>query len=120
MLAAVPGATDVQMETEPGTPEVTVRLRPERLFAFGFQPAEVLETIETAYQGAVVAQSYQGNRVVDVNVILTERDRRAPGALRPQCLRLDRLRQRARGTARGADQGDRRRDLSALTRKRSR
>ena len=78
VLAAVPGATDVQMETEPGTPEVTVRLRPERLLAFGFQPGEVLETIETAYQGAVVAQSYQGNRVVDVNVILAERDRREP------------------------------------------
>ena len=31
---------------------------------------------ETAYHGAVVAQSYQANRVVDVNVILTERDRR--------------------------------------------
>jgi len=55
-----------------------VRLRPERLLAFGFQPAEVLDTIEAAYQGAVVAQSYQGNRVVDVNVILTERDRREP------------------------------------------
>jgi Cu/Ag efflux pump CusA len=78
VLAAAPGATDVQMETEPGTPEVTVRLRPERLLAFGFQPGEVLETIETAYQGAVVAQSYQGNRVVDVNVILAERDRREP------------------------------------------
>jgi len=78
VLAAVPGATDVQMETEPGTPEVTVRLRPERLLAFGFQPAEVLESIETAYQGAVVAQSYQGNRVVDVSVILAERDRREP------------------------------------------
>ena len=78
VLAEVPGATDVQMETEPGTPEVTVRLRPERLLAFGFQPAEVLEAIETAYQGAVVAQSYQGNRVVDVNVILAERDRREP------------------------------------------
>lgn len=78
VLAAVPGATDVQMATEPGTPEVTVRLRPERLLAFGFQPAEVLETIETAYQGSVVAQSYQGNRVVDVNVILAERDRSEP------------------------------------------
>ena len=78
VLAEVPGATDVQMETEPGTPEVTVRLRPERLLAFGFQPAEVLEAIETAYQGAIVAQSYQGNRVVDVNVILAERDRREP------------------------------------------
>lgn len=76
VLEAVPGATDVQMETEPGAPEVTVRLRPERLLAFGFQPAEVLDAIEVAYQGAVVAQSYQGNRVVDVNVILIERDRR--------------------------------------------
>lgn len=78
VLTAVPGATDVQMETEPGTPEITVSLRAERLLAFGFQPAEVLETIETAYQGAVVAQSYQGNRVVDVNVILAERDRSEP------------------------------------------
>ena len=75
VLASVPGAIDVEMETEPGTPEVAVHLRPDRLLAFGFQPVEVLEAIETSYQGTVVAQSFQGNRVVDVNVILTERDR---------------------------------------------
>jgi Cu/Ag efflux pump CusA len=38
----------------------------------------VLETIEAAYQGATVAQAYEGNRVFDVDVILAPDARRSP------------------------------------------
>jgi Cu/Ag efflux pump CusA len=55
-----------------------VRLRPERLKQFGFQPVAVLDAVQTAYQGAVVAQTYEGNRVFDVAVILDHNARRDP------------------------------------------
>ena len=78
VIKTVPGAADVQVKSPPGAPRIAVKLRPDRLAAFGFRPVEVLEAIQTAYQGTVVAQSYQGNRVSDVAVILDEPARRAP------------------------------------------
>ena len=38
VLASVPGAVDVAIEAQPGLPEMTVRLRPERLLQYGFAP----------------------------------------------------------------------------------
>ena len=78
VLAGIRGATEVQMESQPGVPEVVVRLRPERLRQFGFQPVAVLEAVETAYEGTKVAQTYEGNRVVDVTVVLHPTARKDP------------------------------------------
>ena len=94
ILETVHGAHDVQVKSPPGAPRVAVKLQPERLMQFGFRPVEVLDAIQTAYQGTVVAQSYQANRVSDVAVILAEEYRRDPemiGALElrsPQGLRM--------------------------------
>jgi len=41
---------------------------------------EVLEAVQTAYQGAIVAQTYEGNKVFDVAVILEPSIRREPEA----------------------------------------
>jgi Cu/Ag efflux pump CusA len=78
VLSGIRGATEVQVQSPPGVPQVMVRLRPDRLTQFGFQPVAVLDAIRTAYQGTVVAQTYQGNRVVDVAVILDGASRRDP------------------------------------------
>jgi CzcA family heavy metal efflux pump len=87
VLEAVPGAADVQMKSPAGTPRVTVRLRPDRLTQLGFRPVEVLDAIETAHQGTVVAQTYRGNEVADVAVILTESSRQDPQAVGALLLR---------------------------------
>lgn len=81
VLKAVPGGKDVVVKSPPGAPRLTVKLRPERLTRFGYRPVEVMEAVQTAYQGAVVAQSYQGNRVSDVAVILDEASRRDPESI---------------------------------------
>jgi CzcA family heavy metal efflux pump len=84
-LSGVRGAADVAIESLPGAPGLAVRLRPERLLQFGFQPVEVLDAVQTAFQGATVAQVFQGNRVFDVTVMLDAAHRQAPeriGALR--------------------------------------
>jgi Cu/Ag efflux pump CusA len=73
------------VESPPGVPQVFLRLRPERLKQFGFHPVDVLEAVETAYQGTVVAQTYEANRVFNVAVILDGESRKDPesaGALR--------------------------------------
>ncbi len=78
LRGGVPGAKDVQVKSPPGAPRLAVRLRPDRLTQFGFRPVEVLEAIETAYQGAIVTQVYQGNQGVNVMVILEPAARREP------------------------------------------
>ncbi|MDE2600051.1 MAG: efflux RND transporter permease subunit [Rhodocyclaceae bacterium] len=77
ILGQVSGATDVQIQSPPGTPEIGVRLRPEALSRWGFAPVEVLEAIQTAFQGTVVGQVYDGNRVFNVNVIQAPQERRS-------------------------------------------
>jgi Cu/Ag efflux pump CusA len=57
---------------------MAIRLRPERLTQFGFHPVEVLEAIQTAYQGTVVAQTHRGNQTIDVSVILDPAQRQDP------------------------------------------
>jgi Cu/Ag efflux pump CusA len=75
ILASVPGAADVFSQTQSGMPEMTVTLRQGRLKQFGFQPLNVLEAVQTAYQGATVAQTYDSKRVFDVSVILDPANR---------------------------------------------
>ncbi|MFN8006811.1 MAG: efflux RND transporter permease subunit [Terriglobia bacterium] len=65
LLSGIEGAADVQLESLPGSPQMVVRLRSDRLMQLGFRPVEVLEAVQTGYQGSVVAQTYEGNRVFD-------------------------------------------------------
>jgi len=58
-----------------------VRLKPNRLVQFGFEPLDVLSAIGTAYQGTEVAQTYDGNRIFAVSVILDPADRLDPETL---------------------------------------
>jgi Cu/Ag efflux pump CusA len=80
-LNKVPGAADVQVAAPPGAPRVVIKLRPDRLTQFGFRPLEVLEAVRTAYQGDVVAQTYEGEKVFDVAVILEPAARQQPESI---------------------------------------
>jgi CzcA family heavy metal efflux pump len=78
ILRKIKGAADVQIESQPGAPQVVARLRRDRLTRYGFRAGEVLDAIQTAYQGADVGQTYEGNRVFNVSVILNESLRKTP------------------------------------------
>ena len=80
-LGGVKGAADVQLQFPPGTPEVSIYLRPDRLAEFGFRPVDVLSDVQAAYQGVIAAQVYQGIRVVDVVAILNARARTNPDSV---------------------------------------
>ncbi|HEY8355296.1 MAG TPA: efflux RND transporter permease subunit [Methylophilaceae bacterium] len=70
ILATTAGGTEVMVQSPPGTPQLAIRLRPERLAVWGLQPLDVLDTIRTAYEGVPVSQVYQGNRVIGVSVMM--------------------------------------------------
>ena len=74
-VAGVPGARDVQVQAPPGTAQLTIRLRPDRMAALGLQPGPALEAIQAAFGGAQVGQIYEGSRVVDLVVVLDPRAR---------------------------------------------
>ncbi|MHB8390406.1 MAG: efflux RND transporter permease subunit [Acidobacteriaceae bacterium] len=69
-LNGVPGATEVQMQSPPGTPEIAVALRTPELLHWGFDPVGILQDVHTAYEGEQVGDIYEGNRVFVVSVIL--------------------------------------------------
>jgi len=81
LVRGIRGAVDVRMVAPGGMPEMMVRLKPDRLVQFGFMPLEVLSAIRTAYEGTVVAQTYDGNRIFGVSVILDPADRLDPAGI---------------------------------------
>lgn len=72
LMSTIPGAADVQVQSPPGTPQLNIRLRPEKLAQWGMKPVDVLESIQAAYQGAHAGQVFEGSRVTGVAVILSE------------------------------------------------
>ncbi|MCX7627064.1 MAG: efflux RND transporter permease subunit [Methylophilaceae bacterium] len=79
VMAAIPGAADIQIQSPPGTPQLTIRLRHDRLAQWGLKPLDVLQAVQAAYEGAPAGQLYEGNRVTAIAVILDPAQRRHIG-----------------------------------------
>ncbi len=75
ILSKVTGAIDVQIQSPPGMPQLAVHLRKEELQRWGFDTKDVLDAVQTAYQGTEVGQIYDGDRVFTVSIILDPKDR---------------------------------------------
>ncbi|WP_341315642.1 efflux RND transporter permease subunit [Paraburkholderia sp. IMGN_8] len=76
LLGTIRGAASVRVESPPGIPELDVRLKPDQLSRWGFRPVDVLDAIQSAWQGSTVAQTYEGSRPYDVTVVLAPDARR--------------------------------------------
>lgn len=70
VLSSTKGATDVLVQSPPGTPQVVIRLRPDQLAVWGLHPTDVLDMIRAAYESVPVSQIYMGSRVVGLSVLL--------------------------------------------------
>jgi CzcA family heavy metal efflux pump len=81
VMLQVRGAADVTVESQAGAPQMVARLRHDRVAALGFAPVEVLEAVETSFQGVEVGQVFEGNRVSDVTVLLPAAQRRSAESL---------------------------------------
>jgi CzcA family heavy metal efflux pump len=75
ILNSIPGAADVMVQSPPGTPQLVMRLRPEKMARLGLHPTDVLDSIRAAYEGVPVTQVYEGNRVIGVSVLLAQEAR---------------------------------------------
>ena len=75
ILGGIRGAADVKLEAPPSAPELLVSLDKQDLARWGFEPAQVLDAVHTAFAGKTVGQVFDGNRVFNVSVILDPKDR---------------------------------------------
>lgn len=75
ILYGIKGASDILVQSPPGTPQLVIRLRQEKMARLGLHPTDVLDHIRIAYEGAPVTQVYEGNRVIGVSVVLDEKAR---------------------------------------------
>jgi CzcA family heavy metal efflux pump len=75
ILNSIPGAADVMVQSPPGTPQLVMRLRTEKVARLGLHPTDVLDNIRAAYEGVPVTQVYEGNRVIGVSVLLAQEAR---------------------------------------------
>lgn len=73
LASGVAGATEIQLGSPVVTPEVSVRLRPELIAAEGVPADEALAAVETATGGTPAAEVFEGNRSIDVVVIMRPR-----------------------------------------------
>jgi len=70
VLGGISGAAEVQVQSPPGLPQLTIKLRKPDLERWGFDAIDVLDMVRAAYQGDVVGQAYEGNQVFNVITIL--------------------------------------------------
>ena len=77
VLAETTGAHDVQIQSPPGTPQLTIRLKTNQLAASGLKPLDVMEAIATAYEGTTAGQVYEGNRTTPIVAILDANARKS-------------------------------------------
>ena len=72
LVSSIKGASDVLVQSPPGTPQAVIRLRPDKLAVWGLQATEILDTVRAANESLPVAQVYIGSRTVGVSVVLNE------------------------------------------------
>ncbi len=80
-IASVPGIVDLQVEPQTDTPQLLVRPRFATLAQLGLTPRELAEFVETAFQGHVAGQYWEGQRTLDLLVRYPESHRRSLDAL---------------------------------------
>jgi Cu/Ag efflux pump CusA len=68
VLGKVAGTSDVNIQSGPESPRFVVRPKAEALGMLGLRPVEVLDAIQTAWQGTEVAQLYRESQVIPLVV----------------------------------------------------
>ncbi len=80
-LAKVPNAGDVAVQTPPKTPSVHVEINRTVAAQRNLTPVDILNAVQSAYQGATAAQIYQNDRSLEVAVTLPNELRQSPEAV---------------------------------------
>lgn len=75
IMRGIPGAANVQLRSPPGTPLLRIHLNLDQLRFRGILPAQVIDTLQAAYQTRIVGKNVQGNKIVNVAVTLLPEQR---------------------------------------------
>jgi Cu/Ag efflux pump CusA len=81
IMQSIPGATDVQLRSPPSTPLLQIQLNLDQLDFWGVMPAEIINTLQTAYETRVVGKLVQGNKIINIAVALTPDLRQQPESI---------------------------------------
>lgn len=71
-MNGIAGVVDLQIEKQVLVPQVRIRVKREAAARVGFQPAELVQTLETALKGRVVSQVLDGLKSYDLILMLEE------------------------------------------------
>jgi HAE1 family hydrophobic/amphiphilic exporter-1 len=77
-IKAMPGANDVSVSVEEGSPELAIDIDREKLAQLGLSIGQIGSTMQNAYAGNTDAKYRVGNNEYDINVRLDEFDRSNP------------------------------------------
>jgi len=77
-LSGLKGIADLQFKRQSGTPTLAIALKQAQLTTLGLRAQDVLDTIETAYSGTTVGQTFSGIRTVATVVLLPDAIRNRP------------------------------------------
>ena len=72
VVAAIPGAADVQTEQATGQPQLQIRIDRAAIARYGVNVDEVQEAIQTAIGGEAAGQVFEGIRRFDINIRFKE------------------------------------------------
>lgn len=78
LMQTIPGATDIQLRSPPGTPLIQIQLNPQKLKFWGVLAGNVMQTVQAAYSGHIVGKHLHGNRIYNIAVALTPEWRTQP------------------------------------------
>ena len=70
IISTIPGATDIQVRSPPGTPVIQVHLNLDKLRLWELNPEQVINTLQIAYESHITGKNIQGNRIYNVAVAL--------------------------------------------------
>jgi len=74
----VPGVVDLEFQRQSNTPSIALVLSPEALAANGIKVQDALDTVQAAFSGSTVGQTYVDNRIVDAVLLLPDSLRHNP------------------------------------------
>jgi len=69
LLETISGSRDITLQSPPGTPQIKIRLRAQKIAELGIMKTDVLNTIRASYQGFPAATLYDG--VLKKSIVVT-------------------------------------------------
>ena len=81
IMREIPGATDIQLRSPPATPLLQIHLNLDKLNFLGIMPADIVNTLQAAYETRVVGKNLQGNKIINIAVALAPELRQQPESI---------------------------------------